>query len=139
MPASSSSASISNPPRRRTKQCSGKESPQRFRKLVLRINRLRLPNMITPTTAQIESLKAEWTDQFVKVNAVRPELKRFDGRIGRVVTVNWSGKALIDFADGGWYDITASPEILTKLSAEEAKGKYDPTMNSAQPHPERQG
>jgi hypothetical protein len=95
--------------------------------------------MITPTPEQIESLKNEWTDQFVKVNPVRPELKRFDGRIGRVVTVNWSGKALIDFADGAWYDITASPEILTKVSADEAKGKYDPTVNTAQPRPERQG
>lgn len=95
--------------------------------------------MITPTPEQIETLKNEWTDQFVKVNPIRPELKRFDGRIGRVITVNWSGKALVDFADGAWYDITASPEILTKVSAEEAKGKFDPKANSAQAHPERQG
>ncbi len=95
--------------------------------------------MITPTADQIESLKNEWTDQFVKINPVRPELKRFENRIGRVVTVNWSGKALIDFADGAWYDITASPELLTKVSAEDAKDKFDLKANSAQARPERQG
>ena len=95
--------------------------------------------MITPSTDQIEALKTEWTDQFVKINPIRPELQRFDGRIGRVVTVNWSGKALIDFADGGWYDITASADFLTRVDPAEAKGKYDPTVNSAQPHPEKQG
>jgi hypothetical protein len=96
-------------------------------------------NMITPTSEQIETLKNEWTDQFVKINPVRPELKRFDGRVGRVVTVNWSGKALVDFADGAWYDITASPAFLTKISAEDAQGKFDLKANSAQAHPERQG
>ena len=94
--------------------------------------------MITPTAAMIDALKAEWTDQFVKVIPVRPELKRFEGRIGRVVTVNWTGKALIDFADGGWYDITASAEVLTKVTADDAKGKFDPAANSAQPVPARQ-
>lgn len=86
-----------------------------------------------------EDLKREWTDQFVKVNPEQPELKRFAELVGRVVSVNYSGKALIDFADGGWYDITASEAFLTKISAEEAKGKYDPKANSAQPIPEKQG
>ncbi len=94
--------------------------------------------MITPSVEQIEALRAEWTDQFVRVNAGRQELKRFENRIGRVITVNWSGKALVDFADGGWYDITASADCLTKVSADEAKGKYDATVNSAQPVPVRQ-
>jgi hypothetical protein len=94
--------------------------------------------MITPSIEQIEALKAEWTDQFVKINPSYPELKRFENRVGRVVTVNFSGKALVDFADGGWYDITASPDCLIKVSAEEAKGKYDPEVNSAQPIPARQ-
>ena len=87
----------------------------------------------------VEELKREWTDQFVRVNVERPELKRFAGSIGRVVTVNCSGRALIDFADGAWYDVTASSEFLTKVDPAEAKGKYDATVNSAQPHPEKQG
>jgi len=94
--------------------------------------------MRNPSREQIERLKAEWTDQFVSVNAAQPELKRFEGRVGRVVTVNWSGKALIDFCDGGWYDIAASADFLTRVDAETAK-KYDPKANSAQAHPERQG
>ncbi len=88
--------------------------------------------------AQLEELKREWTDQFVQVKAERPELKRFAGIVGRVATVNYNGKALIDFQDGGWYDITASTEFLTKLDPNEAQGKYK-NVNSAQPIPEKQG
>jgi hypothetical protein len=88
---------------------------------------------------QLEALKREWTDQLVEANAERPELKRFAGLVGRVVTVNQNGKALVDFADGGWYDITASPEFLKKLDPALAKAKYDGKVNSAQPFPEKQG
>lgn len=88
--------------------------------------------------AQLEELKREWTDQFVQVKAERPELKRFAGIVGRVATVNYNGKALIDFQDGGWYDLTASAEFLTKLDPNEAKSKYK-NVNSAQPIPEKQG
>ena len=86
-----------------------------------------------------DALKREWTDQFVEVNPERPELKRFAGIVGRVVTVNWNRKAVIDFQDGGWYDITASTEYLTKLDPAEAKKKFDAKANSAQPIPEKQG
>jgi hypothetical protein len=90
------------------------------------------------TSAQMEELKRQWTDQFVQVKPDRPELQRFAHRVGRVVTVNWNGKALIDFQDGGWYDITASEEFLTRLDPAEAAKKYDPKINSAQPYPEKQ-
>ena len=55
--------------------------------------------METPTTspARIEALRAEWTDQYVRVNPERPELCRFGDTVGRVVTVNFNGKAVIDF------------------------------------------
>jgi hypothetical protein len=86
-----------------------------------------------------EQLKREWTDQFVNVKPERPELQRFAGIVGRVITVNWNGKALIDFQDGGWYDITASTDYLLKLDAAEAKAKYNAKANSAQPVPEKQG
>jgi hypothetical protein len=45
---------------------------------------------------------------------------------------------VIDFQDGGWYDITASTEFLTRLDPEEAKTKFDSKVNSAQPIPEKQ-
>lgn len=93
-----------------------------------------------PSMEQVEALKAEWTDQYVQITGDRPELKRFAGRIGRVVTVNYNGKAIVDFADGAWYDITASTEFLTKLDpVSEAVKKFDATANSAQPVPARQG
>jgi hypothetical protein len=85
-----------------------------------------------------EQLKQEWTDQYVEVNPERPELRRFAGIVGRVVTVNRNNKALVDFQDGGWYDITASAEHLRKLDPEAAKAKYK-NVNSAQPIPEKQG
>jgi hypothetical protein len=84
-----------------------------------------------------EGLKQEWTDQYVEVNPDVPELKRFAGLVGRVVTVNHSNKALVDFQDGGWYDITASPDYLRKLDA--AAGAKYKNVNSAQPIPEKQG
>ncbi len=67
-----------------------------------------------------------------------PELARFDGIVGRVVTVNYNGKAVIDFQDGGWYDITASDDCLVKVDPAEAKAKYK-NVNSAQPLPDKQG
>jgi hypothetical protein len=86
-----------------------------------------------------EELQREWTDQYVEVNPEQPELKRFQGIVGRVVTVNHGLKALVDFQDGGWYDITASTDYLTKLDPATAKAKFDPKANSAQPIPEKQG
>ncbi len=85
----------------------------------------------------LAKLQREWTDCFVQANEAIPELKRFAGRIGRVVTVNWNGKALVDFADGAWYDIPADTEHLKRVDAEQAKN-FDSKANSAQAHPERQ-
>jgi hypothetical protein len=83
-----------------------------------------------------DRLKQEWTDQYVEVDAERPELKRFAGAVGRVVTVNWNNSCLVDFADGAWYDI--APAYLRKVTDEAAKKKYDAKANSAQPLPARQ-
>lgn len=85
-----------------------------------------------------DELKREWTDQYVLIKPESPELKRFEGIVGRVVTVNWNNKALIDFQDGGWYDVTASTDYLTKVDPAEAKAKYNAKANSAQPIPEKQ-
>ena len=83
-----------------------------------------------------EKLKQEWTDQYVEVDTSRPELRRFAGIVGRVVTVNWNNACIVDFQDGGWYDIR--PAYLRKLDPEEGKKKFDATVNSAQPIPSRQ-
>jgi hypothetical protein len=86
--------------------------------------------------ANNEQLKKEWTGQFVEVDANRPELQRFAGAVGKVVTVNWNNACLVDFADGAWYDI--APAFLRKVADEAAQKKYDSKVNSAQPIPVRQ-
>ncbi|MCS6864945.1 MAG: hypothetical protein RMJ56_06145 [Gemmataceae bacterium] len=91
-----------------------------------------------PTYEQAEELKRIWTDRFVRIKPGFPQYERFLGKIGRVVTVNYSGKALVDFADGAWYDIPASAEYLEVVPDEQAQGRYDPTINSAQRFPSRQ-
>ncbi|MSQ94142.1 MAG: hypothetical protein EXR98_06245 [Gemmataceae bacterium] len=82
-------------------------------------------------------LRKSWIDQYVKVNDNRPELKRFAGVVGRVVTVNYNGKAIVDFQDGAWYDIPASADHLIKVDPADA-AKYK-NVNSAQVLPEKQG
>ncbi|MCA9231878.1 MAG: hypothetical protein KDA57_14610 [Planctomycetales bacterium] len=58
---------------------------------------------------QIEKIKQEYTDKYVVVDGERPELARFSQMVGRVKTVNMSGRALVEFDDYhkniGWYDI----------------------------------
>ncbi len=87
---------------------------------------------------QLDELKLQWTDRFVMVKPEHVELKRFDGIVGRVVTVNYNGKAIIDFQDGGWYDIPASDEHLIRVEAPEESAKYK-NVNSAQVIPDKQG
>jgi hypothetical protein len=86
---------------------------------------------------RIDELRRQWVDQYVVANTEHPELKRFGETVGRVVTVNYNGKALVDFQDGAWYDVTADSEFLRKLDPEEGKKKYK-NVNSAQPIPEKQ-
>jgi hypothetical protein len=57
---------------------------------------------------EVERLKRQYTDQYVVVDAGRPELARFKDVVGQVKTVNMSGRALVEFdADNnrGWYDV----------------------------------
>lgn len=58
--------------------------------------------------SEIEKLKQQYTDQYVVVDDSRPELLRFKGAVGQVRTVNWNGRALVEFdldANIGRYDI----------------------------------
>jgi hypothetical protein len=62
---------------------------------------------------KIEQLKRQYTDQYVAVDATRPELARFGHLVGQVKTVNMTGRALVQFEgdnNRGWYDI--APEFL---------------------------
>ena len=56
----------------------------------------------------IEQLKRDWTDKYVLVDGALPELRRFVGMTGTVKTVNYSGRALVQFDaynNTGWFDI----------------------------------
>ncbi len=56
---------------------------------------------------RIEKLGEEYADQEVRVDPAVPELARFRGKVGRVVTINQNGRALVVFEgpDCGRYDI----------------------------------
>jgi len=56
---------------------------------------------------EVEKLKQQYTGRHVLVDEHRPELARFAGRLGQVKTVNFSGRALVQFEgiDVAWYDI----------------------------------
>ena len=96
--------------------------------------------MCFPEFDAVDVLKREWTDKLVRVKPeARADLKRFVGRIGRIVTVNYSGRAVVDFADGGWYDIADFAAALEVVTDEAEAKTYDATANSAQKFPARQG
>ncbi|VTS07004.1 hypothetical protein [Tuwongella immobilis] len=84
----------------------------------------------------VAQLKQEWTDKAVQVRPGRAEYARFAGRTGRVVTLNCNGKAIVDFSDGAWYDL---PLDALLPADDQAATPYDPSVNSAQPLPSRQG
>lgn len=57
---------------------------------------------------RIEKLRQEYADKYVVVEGDRPELARFGQTVGQVRTINFSGRALVQFEannDRGWYDI----------------------------------
>jgi hypothetical protein len=64
------------------------------------------------TPERIEQLKRQYTGKRVLVDARRPELTRWAGVPGRVVTVNHSGRVLVQFegANPSWYDL--DPEFI---------------------------
>ena len=67
-----------------------------------------------------EQLKRDWTDQFVVVRKGVPELRRFDGFVGQVKTVNMNCRLLIQFdtpADISWYDI--DPQFVSAVNLAE--------------------
>ncbi|MCZ2342344.1 MAG: hypothetical protein LC104_11195 [Bacteroidales bacterium] len=92
-----------------------------------------------PEPDVVEQLKRTWTDQYVRVKpGSRPELTRFEGDVGRVVTVNMAGRAIVDFADGAWYDVPNFADVLETVTDATEIQKYDATMNGAQKFPIKQ-
>ncbi|MBN1908937.1 MAG: hypothetical protein JW818_04290 [Pirellulales bacterium] len=56
---------------------------------------------------RLEELRHEYAGEQVVVDASQPEWARFAGKIGRVMTLNANGRALVQFEgdDRAWYDI----------------------------------
>jgi hypothetical protein len=83
----------------------------------------------------IDQLKQKYTDKYVVVDGQRPELARFRDVVGRVKTVNMSGRALVEFDDYhlniGWYDI--DPSFLKVVDKPAPKPKEAPAKKPAAP------
>jgi len=94
----------------------------------------------------VERLKTEWTDRYVVVDSLAPELARFARATGLVKTVNMNGRCLVEFDQYnniGWYDIDPSflkivPKPLPKpvepkAAKTDAPPKPAPTSKAATP------
>lgn len=84
---------------------------------------------------RIETLKRQYTDQFVVVDENRPELARFRGVTGQVKTINMNGRALVEFQDYianiGWYDIELDfLTVVPKPDPAAAKAAVKPAAKS---------
>ncbi len=90
-------------------------------------------------TDELIALRKHWTDRYITVHSEAPDLKRFAQKVGRVITVNAVGKAIVDFADGAWYDIPLADGALQIVVGEDSKTAFDTNANSAQAKPVRQG
>ena len=88
----------------------------------------------------IERLKADWTDKYVVIDSLAPELARFARTTGQVRTVNMNGRCLVEFDqynNTGWYDIDPSclkivPKPLPK-PAEPKEKAAKPTAKAVAP------
>ncbi len=74
--------------------------------------------MMTPE--RLEQFRRQYAGRRVLVDGSRPELARWSGVPGRVVSVNANGRCLVQFdgADPSWHDI--HPEFIKIEPVEEA-------------------
>src|SRR5262249_55965484 len=86
---------------------------------------------------QVESLKKQYTDKYVEVDASVVELRRFKGLTGVVKTVNMSGRALVQFehpVDISWYDIDPSYlKVVDKPAPKAEPAKHAEAEKKASP------
>jgi hypothetical protein len=85
---------------------------------------------------QIEALKQDFTDKYVVVDPAVPELRRFDGYVGQVKTVNMNGRALVQFDawnNIGWYDIDVECLKIVPKPAAAPEGKKHEAKPAAAP------
>ena len=84
---------------------------------------------------QIEKVKQQYTDKYVKVDGDRAELARFKDLVGQVKTVNMSGRALVEFMDYhlniGWFDIDLDYLKVVDKPAPKAKEEKKPAAKKS--------
>ena len=81
----------------------------------------------------IERLKSEWTDKYVVIDSVAPELARFARSTGQVKTVNMNGRCLVEFDqynNTAWYVV--DPSCL-KVVPKPLPRRVEPTEKAAKP------
>jgi hypothetical protein len=77
------------------------------------------------STERIEKLKLEYTGRSVVVDSDRPALARWARQPGRVKTINYNGRALVQFegADQSWHEIELDDlKVVDTPSPESAGG-----------------
>lgn len=88
------------------------------------------------TRQAIAEIRKQYTDKYVQVDITVPELARFAGMTGRVVTVNENRLALVDFSDGPWYDLPLEHlRIVPKPAPKPAAAHAAPAKPAAKPKP----
>ncbi len=84
---------------------------------------------------EVERLQREYTDKYVVVDAQRPELARFADYTGIVKTINYNGRALVEFLDFnsniGWFDIGLDFLKIVPKPDPNAKKAEKPTAKAA--------
>jgi hypothetical protein len=97
----------------------------------------RIIRTVADMSSQVEKLKQDYTDKFVVVDPRVPELKRFDGYVGQVKTVNMSGRALVQFdawSNIGWYDIDVGfLKVVPKPQVSESAKEHAAKPAAAKP------
>lgn len=87
--------------------------------------------------ARIDRLREGYDNKNVTVESDLAELARFKGQIGRVVTVNCNGRALVTFESGndrGRYDIELDfLKVVDKPAAKPAENQVDTPASIAKP------
>jgi hypothetical protein len=81
-------------------------------------------------SATIEQLRRQYTGRKVMIDGHRPEWARVAGKPGRVFTINYNGRALVQFegVNTTYYDI--DPELL-KVVDEQPTSPPEEQMPSA--------
>ena len=86
---------------------------------------------------KMDELRREWTDRLVTARPDRPELQRFAGKIGRVITVNYSGtnpQHTFSLQWGSCQDVPGSDvhqvavEVLDNQWRDEARQAFSKTI-----------